>query len=100
MVRRLWSVSFLRMNIEIKVVTNSKKQGLFREGAGLKVMLTSSPIEGRANEELVGYLSRIFGVRKREIKILRGEKTKRKLVSIPVDQEAFNSIAERDTSQM
>jgi hypothetical protein len=78
------------MNIEIKVVTNSKKQGLFREGAGLKVMLTSSPIEGRANEELVGYLSRIFGVRKREIKILIGEKTRRKLVSIPVDQETFN----------
>ena len=56
----------------------------------MKVMLTSSPIEGRANEELVEYLSRIFGVRKSEIKILRGEKTRRKLVSIPVDQETFN----------
>jgi uncharacterized protein (TIGR00251 family) len=80
------------MNIEIKVITNAKKRGLIREGIALKVMLTSSPIEGRANEELVGYLSELFSVRKREIKILRGEKTRRKLVSIPVDQETFDSI--------
>jgi uncharacterized protein len=80
------------MNIEIKVVTNAKKRGIIREGVGLKVMLTSLPIEGRANEELVGYFSDLFSVKKREIKILKGEKTRRKLVSIPVDQETFDSI--------
>jgi uncharacterized protein len=84
------------MNIEIKVVTNAKKRGLIREGAGLKVMLTSLPIEGRANEELVGYLSDVFSVRKREIKILRGEKTRRKLVSIPINQETFDSIVKEE----
>ena len=83
------------MNIEIKVVTNAKKRGLFREGTGLKVMLTSLPIEGRANEELVGYLSDIFAVKKSEIKILRGERTKRKFISMPVEEEAFNSIGKR-----
>jgi uncharacterized protein len=80
------------MNVEIKVVTNAKKRGFIREGVGLRVMLVSSPIEGRANEELVAYLSDVFSVRKREINILRGEKTRRKLVSIPVDQETFDSI--------
>jgi uncharacterized protein len=80
------------MNIEIKVVTNAKKKALLRDGAGLKVMLLSLPIEGRANEELLGYLSDVFGVRKRDIGILRGEKSRRKLVSIPVDQEMFDSI--------
>jgi uncharacterized protein len=80
------------MNIEIKVVTNAKKRGLVREDFRLKLMLTSSPIEGRANEELVDYLSDLFSVKKREIKILRGQKTRRKLVSIPVDQETFDSI--------
>jgi uncharacterized protein len=83
------------MNIEIKVVTNAKKRGFFREGPGLKVMLTSLPIEGRANEELVRYLSDIFAVKKSEIKILRGEKTRRKLISIPVDEETFSSIKKR-----
>ncbi len=86
------------MNVEIKVVTNAKKRGFIREGAGLKVMLTSLPIEGRANEELVGYLSDIFGVKKREIRILRGEKARRKLVSIPVDQETFNSTGENSAA--
>ncbi len=79
------------MNIEIKVITNAKKREVIREGAGLKVKLTSLPLEGRANEELIEYLSAIFKIRKSEIKIVRGEKDRRKLVSIPVDEAAFNS---------
>jgi len=43
----------------------------------------------------VGYLADIFAVKKSEIKILRGEKTRRKLISIPVDEAAFNSIESR-----
>jgi len=63
----------------------------------LKVMLVSLPVEGRANEELVKYLSDIFSVKKRDIKILKGEKAKRKLVSIPVAAEVFNSITGSST---
>lgn len=79
------------MNIEIKVVTNAKKREVLREGAGLKVKLRSLPVEGKANEELIEYLSHVFTVKKSEIKIIRGEKDKRKLVSIPIDETALNS---------
>ncbi|MCX5806676.1 MAG: DUF167 domain-containing protein [Proteobacteria bacterium] len=86
------------MNIEIKVITNAKKRGFVREGAGLKVKLISLPVEGKANEELVGYLSDIFGVKKSEIKIIRGDKDKKKLVSIPVDEAMIEKVAGKTTT--
>ena len=80
------------MNIEIKVIPNAKKREISREGSGLKVKLTSVPRDGKANEELVEYLSEIFQVKKSGIKILRGEKDRRKVISIPVEESVMNSI--------
>jgi hypothetical protein len=80
------------MNIEIKVIPNAKKREIIREGLGLKVKLTSVPRDGKANEELVEYLSKIFKVKKSKIKILRGEKDRRKVISIPIEESVINSI--------
>lgn len=52
-----------------------------RNGA-LAIALTSPPIEGRANEELIEFLSEIFSVSKTRIKILRGQRGRHKLVFI------------------
>jgi uncharacterized protein len=81
------------VNIEIKVITNAKKRDILREGTGLKVRLLSLPIEGKANEELIEYLSEIFNVKKSEIKIVRGDKDKRKLISMPVNETAIEKVA-------
>ena len=77
------------MNIEIRVITKAKKQEITREGTSLKARLISLPRDGKANEELIGSLAALFGVRKSEIEILRGEKDKRKVVSVPVTEEEF-----------
>jgi uncharacterized protein len=86
------------VNIEIKVITNAKKRGVVREGSGLKVRLISLPIEGKANEELIGYLSEIFKVKKSEVKIIRGDKDKKKIISIPVDEATIEKIAGKNTT--
>lgn len=86
------------MNIEIKVITNAKKREILREGIGLKVRLMSLPVEGKANEELIRYLSEMFGVKKSEVKIIRGDKDKRKLISIPVDEAAIEKVAGKSTT--
>ncbi|MCX8021623.1 MAG: DUF167 domain-containing protein [Syntrophorhabdaceae bacterium] len=80
------------MNIEVKVVVNAKKREIKREGKGLKVKVLSLPQEGRANSELVDYLSETFGVKRSEIKILKGEKERKKLISIPIDDETLKRI--------
>jgi hypothetical protein len=86
------------VNIEIKVITNAKKREILREGIGLKVRLMSLPVEGKANEELIRYLSEMFGVKKSEVKIIRGDKDKRKLISIPVDEAAIEKVAGKSTT--
>jgi uncharacterized protein len=77
------------VNIDIKVITNAKKREITAFGSALKVKLTSLPRDGRANEELIEYLSVFFHVRKSDIKIVRGEKEKKKVIAVPVDDATF-----------
>lgn len=77
------------MNIDIRVIANAKKREITREGQTLKVKLLSVPTEGRANEELVEYLAKILKVKRSEVRIVRGQKERNKVVSIPVDEETL-----------
>ncbi len=81
------------MNIDIKVITNAKKREITALGSSvLKVKLTSLPRDGRANEELIEYLSECFRVRKSDIKIIRGEKEKKKVITLPIDDATFRAF--------
>jgi len=77
------------MVIEVHVITNAKKRELRQEGSHIKVKIVSLPQEGKANAELIEFLSRFLGVRKSEIVILKGEREKRKLISLPLDEGEF-----------
>jgi len=58
----------------------------------LTVRLTARPVKGRANEELVAYVAETFGVKKREVAIISGEKYRRKVISIPLPEEEVDRI--------
>ena len=64
--------------IELKVIPNAKKN----EFKGNKVYLTAPPVEGQANEALVEFLAEYFNVKKRQIAILRGQRSRNKTVKI------------------
>lgn len=51
-------------------------------GAALKVRLAAPPVEGAANEALVAFLAGALGVRRREVRLVSGERSRRKLVRI------------------
>lgn len=51
-------------------------------GESLKIRLASPPVEGRANEALVKFLASIFAVPLCNVKLLQGEKSRRKVVAI------------------
>ncbi|HOJ42676.1 MAG TPA: DUF167 domain-containing protein, partial [Syntrophorhabdaceae bacterium] len=59
------------------------KREIKKEGDTFKVKLTAPPVEGKANKELIDFLSQVFHVRKTDIKILKGEREKTKVVYIP-----------------
>ena len=75
------------MIIEVRVITNAKKKELKFEGDSLKVKITALPKEGRANTALIEYIADFFGVKRSEVKIIKGEKEKRKLISLPLEEE-------------
>lgn len=51
-------------------------------GEALKIRLNSPPIDGRANQALIQFLAKCFDVPKRQINLLRGEKSRHKTVVI------------------
>lgn len=56
-------------------------------GDHLKIRLTSPPVEGRANADLIALLAKLFGVPKNQITLLRGEASRRKQLRIHVPKK-------------
>ncbi|MBW2630678.1 MAG: YggU family protein [Deltaproteobacteria bacterium] len=52
------------------------------QGDALKIRITAPPVEGAANKECIKFLSDMLGVKKSQIKIISGHKSKNKKVSI------------------
>jgi uncharacterized protein (TIGR00251 family) len=69
--------------IQVRAVPNSRKKGLLGfEGGVLKIGLGAPPQDGRANEELIGFLSDHMNVKRSAIKIIRGATSRNKTVLI------------------
>ncbi len=69
--------------LQVKVEPRSSRAqvaGLL--GEQLKVKLTSPPVEGAANKQLVEVLAKFFGVKKTAVNILKGQSSKNKVVEI------------------
>ncbi len=48
----------------------------------LKIKIASPPVKGKANKELIDYLSRLLGISKDRLNIIKGHTSKNKLISI------------------
>jgi uncharacterized protein (TIGR00251 family) len=80
------------VNLEVKVITGAKKREMRLEGSRLKIRLVARPVKGKANEELIAYISEIFRVKRHEVSIIAGEKETRKVLSIPLKEDEFAQI--------
>ena len=71
------------VQLTIRVIPRASKPGIAgtRQGA-LLVRLQSPPVEGAANSELVELMASTFGVAKRDVTIVAGERSKLKRVMI------------------
>lgn len=71
------------ITIEVKVEPRSSKRGISGVmGSVLKVKLTAPPVEGAANEQLVEVIAEALGVRKTDVRIIRGSSSKLKVVEV------------------
>lgn len=44
----------------------------------LKLAVAAPPVEGKANKEIVSFLASFFGLKKKQIKLVAGERSRRK----------------------
>jgi len=71
------------MVFNVRVVPNAGRSLVKKELNGhFKVYLTKPAIEGRANKELIKLLAEYLGVKKCLIDIVKGERSRDKLVRI------------------
>ncbi len=72
------------MKLSVKVIPNAKKSEIVGyENAILKVRLSAPPVDGKANDALVRFLADLWGIKKSEITILRGETGRNKVLDVP-----------------
>jgi len=71
----------LRVYLKVQP-SSSKRELVFRDDGTVKAYLNSAPENNKANKELVKYLAEILGISKSSVKIIKGHKTKNKVVEI------------------
>ena len=71
------------MNINVQVQPNARRNEVMGCEDGVwRVKVAAPPVKGKANRELVGFLSKLLGVSKGSITIVKGATSRRKLISI------------------
>jgi uncharacterized protein (TIGR00251 family) len=68
--------------IEIKVLPGASTNAVLGVCQGaLKIGLHAPPEKGKANQEMIRFLSKVLDIKKSDISIVRGEKARHKLVA-------------------
>ena len=70
------------MILSVRVVPKASRNLVKKENQKLKIYLTRPAQDGLANKALIELLSDYLGVKKHEIKIIKGHKSRDKLVEI------------------
>lgn len=84
------------MKLNIYVQPGAKKtsfEGL--HGDAIKIKIKAPPQDGKANEELIEFISDKLGIKKSRVKISHGEKSRNKVLSIEYDNIPVEDIIEK-----
>ena len=70
------------MILEVKVIPKASRNMVKKEGERIKAYVTAAPEKGKANKALIELLAAHFRVRKSDIRVVKGEHSQVKVVSI------------------
>jgi len=70
------------MIINVKVFPRAKRNQIKKEGGVLKIYTTSPAVDNKANAAVIEMLAGFLNVKKRQIEIKQGEKSKQKVIKI------------------
>lgn len=81
--------------IFVRVIPRSKQNEIVEvlSDGTVKIRLTAPPIEGKANQALINFLSEVLGVPKSDIEIVAGQKGKDKIVAVlNIETKSLNDL--------
>ena len=70
------------MRISLKVMPSAKKNQWVDEDGLIKVYLNAPAVDGKANAALIKFLARHFDIKSSQIEIIKGLKTRQKVINI------------------
>ncbi|MCH7746404.1 MAG: DUF167 domain-containing protein [Chloroflexi bacterium] len=71
------------MELHVRVQPKARRNSIeVVEGSKLKVYVTAAPEGGKANDAVIALLAKSLGISKSHIRILRGDKSRDKLLDI------------------
>jgi len=69
--------------IDVRVIPRARRSCVDGErGGAVLIRLAAAPVDGAANDALVGFLADALGIPRRDISIVKGEQSRVKRVSI------------------
>ena len=84
----------------VRVLPRSSKEEVagFSEGTA-RIRLTAPPLENRANEALIRFLSKALGVHRRQVELVTGARGRNKIVRVQgiTEEEPFRRLGLRQS---
>lgn len=68
--------------VNVRVTPNAKKDDIFQENERLRIRVKAPAVEDKANKALIELLAKHFMVKKGKVRIVKGEKSREKVIAI------------------
>lgn len=73
------------INLEIKITAGAKSNRFKKENGNYYIRIMAKAINGKANKSIIEFLSKELNLKKKDIEIIRGEKSSKKIISINIE---------------
>lgn len=94
-----WDGDILTVDLHVQPRA-SKDHVAGLHGPALKVCLTAPPVGGKANARLIRYVADLFRVKPAQVRLVRGETSRRKTVAITAPAVAPESLVPHSQSDL
>ena len=74
------------MNIKVKVTAGAKSNSFKFENGAYSIRIMAKAIDGKANKAIIEFLADELNIKKKDINILKGEKSSKKIIAINIEE--------------
>jgi uncharacterized protein (TIGR00251 family) len=71
----------IRLSVKVTPNANRNEIGGFRDGV-LQLKIAAPPVKGKANRELISFLSDVLGVSMSSLSIVKGQTSRNKIIAV------------------